>query len=76
MAEQREEQERLARALASLPEEARSALLLRESEGLSFAEVGALLGRSEVWARVTCFRARQRVRQHYLNQLGGINRDA
>jgi RNA polymerase sigma-70 factor (ECF subfamily) len=60
-------------ALAELPEESRTALLLREYEGLSYNEVGGVLGRTAIWCRVTCFRAKERLRNHYLAQSGGMN---
>ncbi|MBP2018499.1 RNA polymerase sigma-70 factor (ECF subfamily) [Symbiobacterium terraclitae] len=72
--EAREERHRLARALATLPEAYREALVLREYQGLSYAQVGQVLGRSETWARVTCFRARQMLREAYLQLEGGQSR--
>mgnify|MGYP003941281673 FL=1 len=67
----REERRRLARALAALPEVYREALVLREYEELSYAEIGQVLGRSETWARVTCFRARRMLKDAYLKLEGG-----
>lgn len=71
LAVEREEHAIVARALSALPEATRTALILREYEELSFAEIGAILGRSEVWARVTCFRARQQLRDLYVKEAGG-----
>ena len=31
--------------------------------GLSFRDIGAAYGKTETWARVTCFRARQRLKE-------------
>jgi RNA polymerase sigma-70 factor, ECF subfamily len=45
-------------ALQTLPELDRSALLMRADEDLSYAEIGAALGISEVLARVRVHRAR------------------
>jgi RNA polymerase sigma-70 factor (ECF subfamily) len=45
-------------ALQTLPEIDRSALLMRADDGLSYAEIGASLGISEVLARVKVHRAR------------------
>lgn len=45
-------------ALQSLPELDRSALLMRADDELSYAEIGAALGISEVLARVKVHRAR------------------
>jgi len=69
--EVRDERALLAQALAALPESYREALVLREYQELSYAEVGQLLGRSENWARVTCFRARRMLREAYLKLEGG-----
>ena len=44
-------------ALASIPEPARVVVHLHRLEGLSFAEIGAILGISEGAARVRAFRA-------------------
>lgn len=70
-AEAQDERQRLARALAELPGIYREALVLREYQDLSYAQVGQLLGRTENWARVTCFRARRLLREAYLKHEGG-----
>jgi len=49
-------------ALASLPEKERAALLLREMEGLSTAEVARALGSSEVTVRSQISNARKKLR--------------
>ncbi len=49
------------RALAELPEDHRSALLLREFGGLSYAEIAAVLGASLEQVKVWIFRARRRL---------------
>lgn len=51
--------------LLALPEQLRAALTLREVYGLSFVEVGQVLGISPANARVTLGRARERFRQRY-----------
>ena len=38
-------------------------LRLRALGGLSFRDIGAAYGKTETWARVTCFRARQRLKE-------------
>lgn len=48
------------RAAEALPPERRQVFWMR-LEGLSFREIGAALGRSENWARVTYFRAKNKV---------------
>lgn len=57
-------------ALAKLPPHYRAALLMRESQGMSAEEVGRAMGISRDAAKVTLFRARERLRSIYL-QLGG-----
>jgi RNA polymerase sigma factor (sigma-70 family) len=52
---------RLREALAKLSSRQRTALLLRELEGLSFAEIGRALGCNEATARVHHMRARERM---------------
>lgn len=69
------ENRRLARlALDQLPADFRAVIILRELEGLTFEEIGAVLGKSPSTARVTLFRARQKYRQVFY-QLEGDNND-
>lgn len=49
--------------LEGLPPPMRQTVCLRALEGLSFKEIGAILGRSENWARVTFYRAKERLIQ-------------
>ena len=51
----------LARAVGRLPEDFRSALTLRAEEGLSFREIGQVLGVTEETARWRVFKARQKL---------------
>lgn len=51
------------RVLSLLPEDYRSAILMREVESLSYEEIGATLGKSTQAARVTLFRAKKRFRE-------------
>jgi RNA polymerase sigma-70 factor (ECF subfamily) len=51
----------LARAVGRLPTEFRAALLLRAEEGLSFREIGQVLGITEETARWRVFKARQKL---------------
>ena len=62
----------IARALASLPEERRAALLLRLDHGLSYDEIAAALGWTVAKARVEVFRARETLR----GTLAGYEGDA
>ena len=44
-----------------LPEKTREVVYLRLSGELPFSEIGAILGESETWARVTFYRAKQKL---------------
>jgi RNA polymerase sigma-70 factor (ECF subfamily) len=57
----REALQLLARAVARLPAEFRSAFLLRAEEGLSFREIADVLGLTEETARWRVFKARQKL---------------
>lgn len=52
------QRQELFRRIHALPEQQREVVYLRLSGELSFAEIGAVLGRSENWARVTFYRAK------------------
>jgi len=56
------EQERVARAIAALPEEYRVTVSLRVDEGLSFAEMSEIVGASEGALRVRYHRAKEMLR--------------
>lgn len=45
----------------ALPDSMRRVVLLRTLSDLSFREIGVILGRSENWARVTFYRAKQKL---------------
>ena len=51
--------EQILAAIHRMPEPGREVLYLRLLGSLSFAEIGAVLGRTENWARVTYYRAKQ-----------------
>lgn len=53
----------LLRSLHALPEPAREVVYLRAFGGLSFREIGQILGKTENWARVTFFRGKERLRK-------------
>jgi RNA polymerase sigma-70 factor (ECF subfamily) len=57
----REALQLLARAVGRLPAEFRAAFLLRAEEGLSFRQVGEVLGITEETARWRVFKARQKL---------------
>ena len=56
----------LHKALATLPEAQRNALLLRDYEGYSYQEIGDITGMSEAQVKVNIFRARQTIKQKFL----------
>ena len=47
--------------LQQMPKEVRETVTLRVMSDLSFKEIGSILGKSENWARVTFFRAKQQL---------------
>ena len=59
-------------ALAMLPTKERAAVVLREIEGLSTAEVAAALGSSEVTVRSQISKALVRLRGHFESR-GSMN---
>ena len=61
-AEQRAISLELLRQLHDLPEQDKELILLRAAAGLSFRTIGEIFGRSENWARVTYFRAKQKLK--------------
>ena len=52
----------LIRLVHELPEPAREVVYLRAFGGLSFAEIGEVQGRTENWARVTFYRAKEKMK--------------
>lgn len=63
-----DEQEAVRTALSRLPEQYRTVLVLREVQGLSHAEIGLILEKSESTVRVLVHRARQRLAERYLEE--------
>ena len=57
----------LLRRVHELPEPGRAVVYLRAFGGLSFREIGDVLGKTETWARVTFYRGKERLKQ------GGCN---
>lgn len=53
----------LLRRVHTLPEPGREVVYLRVFGDLSFREIGAVLGRTENWARVTYYRAKELLRK-------------
>ena len=52
----------LLRSIHGLPADAREAVYLRAFGGLSFLEIGDVLGKTETWARVTFYRSKEKLR--------------
>ena len=52
----------LFRRIHALPEKTREVVYLRVFGGLSFREIGDVLGKTEVWARVTFYRGKELLR--------------
>ena len=52
----------LIRLVHELPEPAREVVYLRAFGGLSFAEIGEVQGKTENWARVTFYRAKEKLK--------------
>ena len=53
----------LLRRIHALPEPGRDVVYLRAFGGLSFREIGDVLGKTETWARVTFYRGKERLKQ-------------
>ena len=58
--------ELIRRLIGQLPEKQRSAMQLRDFEGTSYKEIATIMGISEEQVKVNIFRARQAIRQKYL----------
>lgn len=58
----REELSDVIHKMKQLPLEMRKVVYLRVSEDLSFREIGELMGKTENWARVTYYRAKERLK--------------
>ena len=57
----REEKMELFRRVHVLDETAKEVVLLRVTGAFSFREIGELFGKNENWARVTFYRAKQKI---------------
>lgn len=55
----RMELEDIKKEINKLPENMRKVLFFRVSQNMSFKEIGGIMGKSENWARVTFFRAKE-----------------
>ena len=61
----KDESMRLHRLLHELPEPYKEVFSLRTFGELPFAQIGELFGKTESWARVTYFRARQKLKEGF-----------
>ena len=59
------ERRELLRAIHALEEPGREVLVLRAFGALSYREIGEIFGKTENWARVTCYRAREKLRKEW-----------
>ena len=64
--EQRDRVETVRRLVNGLPEKQRSCMQLRDFEGKSYREIATILGITEEQVKVNIFRARQTIKQKYL----------
>jgi RNA polymerase sigma-70 factor, ECF subfamily len=67
--------DRIVEALGRLPEEFRSAVVLRDVEGLTYAEAAEVMGVSEGTAKSRVFRGRRRLREDlmdYASEVGFV----
>ena len=62
-AEQKDSKMFVLRQVHSLPETEKEIILLRATGAMTFAEIGELFGKTENWARVTYYRAKQKLRK-------------
>jgi len=53
----------LLKQIHALPEQQREVVYLRSFGGLSFREIGDVLGKTETWARVTFYRGKETLRK-------------
>lgn len=67
--DRREKAEAILGYLDSLGEPRRTLMRLRLTGGLSFKEIGAVLGKTEVWARVTFLRTKQKLLEDMKEEL-------
>lgn len=65
-AEQRDKLQLIRRLIDSLPEKQRSVMQLRDFEGKSYKEIAQIMSISEEQVKVNIFRARQTVKQKFL----------
>lgn len=62
-AELRDDRINLLKQIHALPEQEKEIILLRATGELSFREIGDVFGKTENWARVTYYRAKQKLKR-------------
>lgn len=67
MFESSQDKVRLMRAVLELDETAREVVLLRITGAFSFREIGEVFQKNENWARVTFYRAKQKLMKGWLS---------
>lgn len=72
--EQRENEERVRRALNALTAEQREAILLSRYQGLSYAEIAQIAGCSEGAVKTRVFRAMETLKKTLIGEMGGGDR--
>lgn len=65
-----EEREGIQKALVRLSENARTIIILKEYEQLSYEEIAGIFGQTVNWARVSFFRAKKQLGQVYREREG------
>lgn len=65
----KEEHLELLKQIHSLSEPAREVVYLRVFGGLSFREIGDVLGKTENWARVTFYRSKERIKGGFEHEI-------
>ncbi len=58
----------LRRQISKLDELSRQVVLLRINDDLTFKQIGKMLNRSEVWARITFYRAKTKLKEKMENE--------
>ena len=61
--DQKEEKIKLFQDMQKLDEKSREVMYLRLIGNLSYDEIGTILGKTSTWARVTFFRAKQKIKE-------------
>lgn len=63
----KEEFDETQKRIETLDDLSKRVLYLRLNADMSFKEIGDILGKTETWARVTFYRAKQKIKEDYNN---------